>query len=209
MSSKTICGVTCPLSVSYKKFVYFADFRSLCLDLFSVVHSQKREKYFDMLNRPFYPILMTEFWVNVSLKQLGQNASCIQSNVFGIPITIIHALIAKVIQCKETSVYIDVYNRKSPFIEEIPHKTLASSNKLASVSSLLLKEKIWHKLLCQTFIHTKKLWTYSLLIISIISSSSCLGSKLTPLHYLQLYEEKDNCLSQGSVFYHSFWTSSF
>lgn len=79
------------------------------------------------------------------LKQLGYDALSIQSNVFSIPITITLALVAKTIKCKKTSVYMDMYNRISPFLEDISMKMLAISNNLASVSSLLPKEKIWHQ----------------------------------------------------------------
>lgn len=80
----------------------------------------------------------------MSLKQLRQDASWIQYNVFGIPITLTHALIDNTPICEETGVYMDMYPRISSFLEYIPDKILATNN-IASVSSLLPKEKIWHQ----------------------------------------------------------------
>lgn len=55
-------------------------------------------------------------------------------------------MIAKIIQCKENGVCMDMYSRTSPFIDNIPPKILTNLYNLASVSSLLPEEKIWHQL---------------------------------------------------------------
>lgn len=77
----SVCGVTCPLSITFEKFVNFNEFKNHDFYLLSVVHSQKWDNYFNMLNGPIYHALIREFWTNVSLEQLRHDASCIQSNI--------------------------------------------------------------------------------------------------------------------------------
>lgn len=96
-----VYGVSCPLTIASEKFVDFNEFKNHGLDLLSHVRSQKWENYFNMLNGPIYPILIREFWTNVSLLQLRQAISCIKSNVFGIPISLTLPLIVKAILCKK------------------------------------------------------------------------------------------------------------
>lgn len=80
----SVYGVACTISIAFEKFVDFDEFKNQGFDLLSVVYFQKWENYFNMLNIPIYPVLVREIWTNVSLKQLRQDVSCIQSNV---PIT--------------------------------------------------------------------------------------------------------------------------
>lgn len=69
----SVCGVACPISILYKNFVDFNEFKNHDLDLLSDVCSQKWESHLNMPNRPIYPILVREFWTYVSLLQLTQD----------------------------------------------------------------------------------------------------------------------------------------
>lgn len=89
----------------------------------------------------------------MSLLQLRQDALCIKSNVFGIPISITPTLISKAIVCDKVRFLMDMYPRTSPFLDRTLDKILASENNLASVSCHLPKAKIWHQLLVSNF-HT-------------------------------------------------------
>lgn len=138
----SVCGVSCPLTTPSEKFIDFNEFKNHGIDLLSLVHSRKWEEYFNMLERPIYLVLIREFWKNVSLLQLRQGGSCIKSNVFGIPIILTPALIAKAILCDEIGIHIRMYPLTSPFLKAIPAKILATKNNLISVSSLLPTMKI-------------------------------------------------------------------
>lgn len=95
-----------------------------------------------MIEGPMNLVIIREFWTNVSLLEFLQDAPCIKSYVFGIPITLTTALIGKAISCKEVGVHMDMYPRTSHFLKAIPYKILDTKNDLASVSSLLPKENI-------------------------------------------------------------------